>query len=122
VVYAANRGETLLLLGDNTVMEGLVEAAGGVDVAPEAGMDGMLALTPEALAGGAPDVIVTTERTWDTFGGGDGFTELPGVAQTPAGRDGRILVYEDLFLLGLGPRTGDLLATMLADFHPDLAP
>lgn len=121
VVYAANRGETLLLLGDNTVMEGLIEAAGGVDVAPEAGADGMLALTPEALAGGAPDIIVTASRTFDTLGGLEGFLELPGVAQTPAGRNRRVLVYEDLFLLGLGPRTGRLLERFYLDFHPESA-
>lgn len=121
VVYAANRGETLLLLGDNTVMEGIIEAAGGIDVAPPAGADGMMPLTPEALAAGRPDVIVTSDRAFDALGGMEGFTALPGVAQTPAGQNGRILVYEDLYLLGLGPRTGDLLADLFAALHPELA-
>ncbi len=121
VVYVANRGETLLLLGDNTVMEGIIEAAGGIDVAPAAGADGMMPLTPEALAAGQPDVIVTSERALDAFGGMEGFTALPGVAQTPAGENGRILVYEDLYLLGLGPRTGDLLIELLEALHPDAA-
>ena len=37
VVYMANNGATILLLGENTVMEGLIAAAGGADVAPAAG-------------------------------------------------------------------------------------
>jgi iron complex transport system substrate-binding protein len=121
VVYAANRGETLLLLGDNTVMGGIIEAAGGIDVAPPAGADGMMPLTPEALAAGQPEVIITSERAFEALGEMEGFTALPGVAQTPAGQNGRILVYEDLYLLGLGPRTGTLLAELFEAMHPDSA-
>lgn len=121
VVYLANRGETILLLGENTVMEGLIAAAGGEDVAPAAGSDGMLPLTPEALAAGAPVFIITTERAYAAAGGQEGFLEIPGVAQTPAAASGNILVFEDTFLLNLGPRTPDLLEELFAAFHPDLA-
>jgi iron complex transport system substrate-binding protein len=120
VVYLANRGATILLLGDNTVMEGLLEAAGATDVAPAAGADGMMPLTPEALAGGAPEHIITTERGIDATGGLEGFLEIPGVGETPAAAAGNILVFEDLYLLGLGPRTGQLLRDLATAFHPDL--
>ncbi len=120
VVYMANNGATILLLGENTVMEGLIAAAGGADVAPAAGSDGMMPLTPEALAGGAPEFIITSERAMDTTGGIEGFLEVPGVAQTPAGEQQNVLVFEDTFLLNLGPRTPDLLREMLAVFHPDV--
>jgi iron complex transport system substrate-binding protein len=120
VVYLANRGATILLLGDNTVMEGLLEAAGATDVAPAAGADGMMPLTPEALAGGAPEYIVTTDRGIDATGGLEGFLEIPGVGETPAAAAGNILVFEDLYLLGLGPRTGQLLRDLATAFHPDL--
>jgi iron complex transport system substrate-binding protein len=120
VVYLANRGSTILMLGDNTVMEGLLEAAGAIDVAPAAGADGMMPLTPEALAGGAPDYIITTDRGIDATGGLEGFLEIPGVGETPAAAAGNILVFEDLYLLGLGPRTGQLLRDLATAFHPDL--
>ena len=120
VVYMANNGATILLLGENTVMEDLIAAAGGIDVAPAAGSDGMMPLTPEALAGGAPEYIITSERALDSTGGVEGFLEVPGVAQTPAGEERNILVFEDTFLLNLGPRTPDLLREMLAAFHPDV--
>ena len=50
----------------------------------------------------------------------EGFLGVPGVAQTPAGQNGAVLVYEDLLLLGLGPRTGVLLAQLIHDLHPEL--
>ncbi|NQV07577.1 ABC transporter substrate-binding protein [bacterium] len=122
VLYATSGAQTLLLLGENTVAEGLADAVGAIDVAPPAGEDGMLALTPEALAAGQPDVIITAERGLNSIGGIEAFLELPGVAQTPAGINQRILVFEDLYLLGLGPRTGALLREIALELHPDLGP
>ncbi len=122
LVYQAS-ADTTLMLGPGSVMDGLFAAVGAVDVSPEAGADPYVALTAEALAAGDPEVIVTAERGVERYLGGlDGFLQLPGVAQTTAGRDRRILVYEDLFLLGLGPRTGELLARLLADLHPEAVP
>jgi ABC-type hemin transport system substrate-binding protein len=31
-----------------------------------------------------------------------------------------VLVYEDLYLLGLGPRTGQLADELVRDLHPEL--
>ena len=48
-------------------------------------------LTPEALVGAAPDVIVVPESGFAALGGAEAFLEVPGVADTPAGhrlRDG----------------------------------
>lgn len=122
LVYQAS-ADTTLLLGPGSVMDGLFAAVGAVDVSPEAGADPYVALTAEALVAGDPEVIVTAERGLERYLGGlDGFLQLPGVAQTTAGRERRILVYEDLLLLGLGPRTGELLARLLADLHPEAVP
>jgi len=120
VVYIASRN-TMLMLGSNTVFDGVLAAVGAVDVGPPAGADGFVALTPEALVAAAPDVIITAQRGFDGMGGMDGFLAIPGVAQTPAGINREILVYEDLYLLGLGPRTGQLLTELVADLHPELA-
>lgn len=121
LVYQAS-ADTTLLLGPNSVMDGLFEAVGAIDVSPAAGAEPYVPLTAEALAAGDPEVIVTAERGLRRYLGGiEGFLELPGVAQTTAGRERRILVYEDLFLLGLGPRTGQLLSRLFADLHPEAA-
>lgn len=120
VVYIATEDQ-ILLLGDNTVMQGMLAAVGATDVGPEAGTEGFVPLTPEALAAGAPEVIITAERGFEAVGGMEGFLALPGVAQTPAGEAGWILVYEDLYLLGLGPRAGQALRDVVLDLHPELA-
>ncbi len=119
VVYIATRN-TILMLGSNTVFDGVLAAVGAIDVGPPAGADGFVALTPEALVAAAPDVIITAQRGFDGVGGMDGFLAIPGVAQTPAGMNRSILVYEDLYLLGFGPRTGQLLTDLVADLHPEL--
>jgi len=119
VVYIATQN-TILLLGANTVFDGLLEAVGAENVGPPAGADGFVALTPEALIAAAPEVIITAERGFEGVGGLDGFLAIPGVGQTPAGATGSVLVYEDLYLLGLGPRTGALLDQLIHDLHPEL--
>ena len=121
LVYQAS-ADTTLMLGPNSVMDGLFAAVGAIDVGPTALADGYTPLSAEALAAGDPEVIVTAERGLERYLGGlDGFLALPGVSQTAAGRERRVLVYEDLFLLGLGPRTGQLLARLFADLHPEAA-
>ena len=119
VVYIAS-GDTILMLGGNTVFSGVLDSLGAIDVGPDAGVDGFVPFTPEAIAAAAPEVIITASRGFDARGGLEGFLALPGIAQTPAGRDGRVLVYEDLFLLGLGPRTGQLADQLVRDLHPEL--
>lgn len=119
VVYVATE-DTILLLAGNTVFSGVLDSLGAVDVGPGAGADGFVPFTPEAIVASAPEVIITAERGFEGLGGLEGFLALPGIAQTPAGRDGKVLVYEDLYLLGLGPRTGMLAADLVRDLHPEL--
>lgn len=119
VVYVATEDQ-VLLLGENTVFEGLIEAVGAEDVGPAAGSGGFVPLSAEAVAAAAPDVIITARRGFERRGGLDGFLGLPGLAQTPAGAAGAVLVYDDSLLLGLGPRTGELLRQMVVDLHPEL--
>lgn len=119
-VYVAS-ADTVLLFGEHTVGGGLLEAAGAVNVAADLGIEGWVPLTPEALAAGEPEYIVTASRGVEAVGGLDAFLALPGVAETPAGRDRKVLVYEDLYLLGLAPRTGQVLREVVLDLHPELA-
>jgi iron complex transport system substrate-binding protein len=112
------RGElTQLIFGAGTGVDVTVEAAGGVDVAAELGVEDTRPLSAEAIVAAAPDVFVVTTRGLASVGGVEGFLALPGIAETPAGRAGRVLAYEDQYLLGLGPRYGQLLVEMTADLH-----
>ncbi|MBU1228146.1 MAG: ABC transporter substrate-binding protein [Actinobacteria bacterium] len=120
-VYIAS-DDTVLLFGESTVAGGLLAVAGALNVASDLGIDGWVPLTPEALVAGDPDVIVTASRGVETVGGLDAFLALPGIAETRAAADRRVLVYEDLFILGLAPRAGQALRQLVLDLHPELTP
>ena len=44
-----------------------------------------------------------------SVGGVAGLIELPGIAQTTAGKNGAVIAVDDYLLLSFGPRTPDLL-------------
>jgi len=44
---------------------------------------------------------------------------MPGVNQTPAGRNRRIVAVDDLLLLGFGPRTGQGVMELARLLHPE---
>lgn len=117
------RGEqTQLIFGAGTGVDVILPAVGAIDVAAELGVEGTRQLSAEAVLEAAPEVLIVTTTGLASVGGIDGFLAIPGIAQTPAGETGRVLVYEDQFLLGLGPRFGQLVSRVAADLHPDLTP
>lgn len=95
----------------------LIEAAGGIDAGAEALEGDFLELTPEALAAAAPDVILVMDKGLESVGGVEGLLEIPGVAQTPAGEQGRIAHLPDGIMLNYGPRTGDVVADLAEQLH-----
>lgn len=109
--------ETILLGGAGSVSQVMLEAAGAIDAGAEAGIEGIVPLTPEALADAAPEVIVVPAASLGPAGGIDGILALPGVAQTPAGEAGRVVAVDDGALLGLGPRTAEALQALIDQLH-----
>ena len=92
-------------------------AAGGIDAGAAAGYDAFVPLTAEAVAALDPDVILVMSKGLESVGGIDGLVGLPGVAQTPAGRDRRVVAVDDTLLLSFGPRTGALIEALAPDRH-----
>lgn len=121
LVLYLQQGGIQLVAGGGTVASAMLEAAGVIDAAVPAGIMGYQPVTAEALVAAAPEIIVTQTLGVEAVGGLDALMEIPGVAETPAGQDGRIFVYDDELLLGMTPRTGQQLMQMVLDFHPDLA-
>ncbi len=68
------------------------------------GFSGYKPLTPEAVIAAQPDVVLLTDQGLLAAGGIDGVLKLPGLAQSPAGRNRRVISLEAMFLLGFGPR------------------
>lgn len=103
--------------GANSPANVMIEAAGAIDAGAEAGFVGYMPVTPEAIVAAQPDVIIVTQRGIDTVGSLEAIRNLPGVAQTPAGINGHIISFEDLYFLGMGPRTGDALMDLVQALH-----
>jgi iron complex transport system substrate-binding protein len=61
-----------------------------------------------------PDVILVMTKGLQSVGGVSGLVALPGVAQTDAGKNKRVVAVDDSLLLSFGPRTPDLLKKLSA--------
>ena len=113
------RGGLQLVSGEGNKAQAIIEAAGGIDAAAEAGIVGWQPLTPEALVAADPDVYLVMDRGLAVVGGIDGLLEIPGMAQTKAGRGPHVISMADLYLLGFGPRLPEAIAD-LAQFLRDI--
>ena len=113
-ILSAGGGRTLIS-GKGTAADAMILLAGGENAADFASYK---PVSSEALVALAPDFILTTSRTVGEFRDGGMEKALPGLALTPAGKAKRIIVMEDLYLLGFGPRVGDALADLSRQLHP----
>ncbi|HRO10202.1 hemin ABC transporter substrate-binding protein [Amaricoccus sp.] len=84
-----------------------------------AGFEGYKPLSAEAAVGLAPDALLLPEHAVDAAGGAERALALSGLANTPAGREGRVVVMDGLKLLGFGPRTPAAVAELARALHPD---
>ena len=120
LLFRAQQG-LQLIGGAGTPLDAMIPAAGGVHIGAEIGVMGYQPLTPEALITAAPDAIILQANGFESIGGAEGLLEVPGIAETPAGQNQAFFAYDDLALLALGPRTGEILNLMINDLHPELA-
>ncbi|WP_245863424.1 heme/hemin ABC transporter substrate-binding protein [Candidatus Viridilinea mediisalina] len=100
--------------GRENPADAMIVAAGAINAAAEAGIVEFKPLSPEVIIAIQPDVILVLEKGLESIGGVDGLLRIPGIAATPAGRAQHIVAFDDLYLLGLGPRTGHALADLIA--------
>ncbi|MFF2040248.1 hemin ABC transporter substrate-binding protein [Kitasatospora sp. NPDC058170] len=121
-LYLRGSASVFLLGGPDSGATSLIEAVGGEDAGRTAGLTGdFTPLTSEALVKAAPDAILVMSKGLESVGGVDGLLKLPGVAQTPAGLDRRIVSIEDGQLLSYGPRTPQVLGEIAAQLYPAAA-
>lgn len=121
VAFLYIRGEgTQMIAGANSAADGVITKAGGINVGAKIGIDGYKPITPEALIEAAPDIILVMQGRLASVGGVEGLLNIPGVRETPAGQDEQIVAFEDLYLLGFGPRIGDSVYDLTLALHPDV--
>ncbi|MFD6856835.1 hemin ABC transporter substrate-binding protein [Rhodococcus sp. NPDC060090] len=124
VAFLYLRGSAIKMLGGpGSGADALIESLGGRDAGTVAGLDSkFMPITSEAMIASAPDTILIMTRSLESVGGPEGLAALPGVAQTPAGKNGSIIDMEDSVLLSFGPETGEVLAALVEAFYPSDAP
>ena len=103
--------------GRNTPVDVMIAAAGGINAAADAGIVEFKPLSPEVVIAAQPDVLLVLDKGLESVGGVDGLLKIPGLADTPAGRQRRIIALDDLYLLGMGPRTGQALTDLTIAFY-----
>jgi iron complex transport system substrate-binding protein len=92
----------------------LISAIGAVDLGAAKLANPFNAMSAELMASLNPDVILVMSKGLQSVGGISGLVELPGIAQTSAGKSGRVIAVDDSLLLSFGPRTPDLLKRLRA--------
>ncbi|GAA0519110.1 ABC transporter substrate-binding protein [Paractinoplanes deccanensis] len=105
-LYVRGTAGVFLIGGKGAGSDAMIEAIGATDAGSAAGLSKFRPLTSEGLITAAPDVILVMTEGLNSVGGVDGLLKLPGVAQTPAGVNRRIVDMDDGVLLNFGGRTG----------------
>ncbi|GGD17125.1 heme/hemin ABC transporter substrate-binding protein [Pyruvatibacter mobilis] len=116
LVISAGAGP-LLGAGTHTAAEVAISLAGGRLALPT--LEGYKPLSLEPVLAADPDYIIVPSHVVEILGGMDGLRELDVIAETNAGRNGRIIIADSLYLLGFGPRAPQAAADLARIFHPD---
>lgn len=111
-LYLRGTSAIYLLGGVGSGADALIADSGAVDVGAEAGLEAFTPLTAEEIVNLNPDTILVMSKGLDSVGGIEGLVQLPGVAQTDAGKSKRIVAVDDTLLLSFGPRTGTLIGAL----------
>lgn len=111
-LYLRGPSSIYLIGGKGSGADSLIQELGGIDVGAQSFSQPFSTLTSEALAKVNPDVILVMSKGLLSVGGAKGLLKLPGIKQTVAGKNERILSVDDSLLLSFGPRTPALLVKM----------
>ncbi|WP_245271042.1 heme/hemin ABC transporter substrate-binding protein [Hoeflea phototrophica] len=95
-------GGRLMAGGSHTHADGIISLAGGVNAMAD--VNGYKPVSNEAVIEAAPELILRMR------GGGDQSSDAdvlahPAIMATPAGKEGKVVAMDGLFILGFGPRT-----------------
>lgn len=105
VLFIYARGNMLMVSGKNTPMASLIELAGGENAVND--FEDFKPLTPEAVVKANPDVLFFFTSGLQGAGGNEGALKMPGVSQTNAGKNKKIIAMDGGLISGFGPRLGE---------------
>lgn len=111
-LYLRGGSAIYLIGGKGSGADSLINAAGAIDIGAEKLKNPFNAMTSEEIALLNPEIILVMTNGLASTGGVSGLFALPGVAQTDAGMNKRVISVDDSLLLSFGPRTPDLLVKL----------
>ena len=103
-------GMSSMAAGQNTAADAMITSVGAKNAMQ--GFSRYRPLSQEGVIASAPDILLLTADGVKTLGGLDQVWKLPGVAMTPAGTNKRVLVLDDMSLLGFGLQTPAVMAQL----------
>ena len=119
ILYVRGTG-VAMIAGPESGGRSLIERLGGTDAGEKLGINGSFTpLTPEALIETAPDTLIVMSSGLESVGGVNGLLEVPGVSQTPAGKNRSVLDVPDSELLSFGPNTPGVIDAMAEALYGD---
>jgi iron complex transport system substrate-binding protein len=110
LLIMSHGGMGSMAAGQNTAADSIITTAGAQNAMQ--GFSRYRPLSQEGIVAAAPDLLLLTTDGVKTLGGLDNVWKLPGLAMTPAGRNKRALVVDDMALLGFGLETPAVLAKL----------
>ena len=116
-LYVRGTAGVYLIGGKGSGADSIIAAAGGTDAGSKMGLKTFTPITSESMVGAQPDVILMMTDGLSSIGGVDGLVKLPGIAQTPAGKNKKVIAIEDGVLLNFGPRTAAVVTTLAHDLY-----
>lgn len=111
-LYLRGTSSIYLIGGPGSGADSLINSIGALDVGAQIFPHPFNTLTAESLATANPDIILVMSKGLESVGGISGLLQLPGVAQTAAGKNARIIDVDDSLLLAFGTRTPSLVQAL----------
>ncbi|MCB0501246.1 MAG: ABC transporter substrate-binding protein [Bacteroidetes bacterium] len=105
VLFLYARGSDMLMVGGKaTTADHMIQLAGGTNAANS--FNDFKPLSPEAAIEANPDVILVFDTGLNSLNGVEGVLALPGIAETNAAKNRKVVAMDGHYLLGFGPRVG----------------
>jgi iron complex transport system substrate-binding protein len=114
--FGLRNNNYFVMSGRNGVGDKLIQLAGCSSATYNG--KGAREMSPEAVALANPDVIIATDFGYDRMGDINKFiSSVPGVALTNAGKNKRIVRFEEHDIVYFGPRTGENIIKLIHLIH-----